>query len=864
MTFVFPLIMGGLVLAGVPILLHLIMRQKPKHLMFPAFRFLLKRHRTNLRKLRLRHLLLLALRVLLVVLACLALAQPKLYTNRRVNPRDQPVAAVLVIDTSVRMGYVLEGKPGWPDATKPLKVLDEARRRATELLNQLHKDSRVVVLDTAESKKVWMSCDDARERIKKLIVRPANAPVTRRLGEAYGLLEKLSQHRDPAQSTLPRFLFVFSDRTKPSWETAQLKRCQQDADRIPPPAEKLQAAADRVEELSEVLRPLADRLQVSLGPALVEQLHLLKEFAAGVEPEDYAGTPVSPVVVQAREKVRELVRQLRLPRQGLDDEQRDYRDKVLAALDDFLRDLKGAYEVYVDVGVPSPMNLAVEKVELPRQVVSRTEQFTVKATIRALGDTFNQRVDCLVDGQAGKIDPQPIKDLESGRSTVLSFKINCRTLKLAKGLHQLEVSVPHVDPFGVDDTGYLTFEVRDPRNMLTVADDPSRAGAWQAAVGVNGEFACAAVSVADYLKMKERELVGYQAICLFEITHPGKDLWERLSRFVKAGGGLVVVPPNDRGRQEESREAYNDNPVAQRLLPGRLGEVRADLDEGVLWDWKKGVDYGHALLKPFRPWADNPNTDFVRVPRRAYRYWQVHPGKQAHVLVRYAGRAGHAAVLETLFKRSQATGRVILLTTAMDDEQGWNNYLATDSSFAPLFPLHIMRYLAGSLSETQLNFESGQPVEVPLPRGKRALPFTVEGPDLEDAPATLNPDKGDRLLRVRGAVWPGNYPIYDNDRGGGAVARFSVNLPPGENDLTPVATEEVAALFGPGALVPVGSDANLLDALRDQWNRPLEFFRWFLILVVLFLVGESFLANKFYRREPDGQTPQPPAESPSP
>ena len=47
MSFVHPLLLSGLVLAGIPILVHLIMRQKPKHLLFPAMRFLLQRHRTN-------------------------------------------------------------------------------------------------------------------------------------------------------------------------------------------------------------------------------------------------------------------------------------------------------------------------------------------------------------------------------------------------------------------------------------------------------------------------------------------------------------------------------------------------------------------------------------------------------------------------------------------------------------------------------------------------------------------------------------------------------------------------------------------------------------------------------------------------
>ena len=59
MTFIHGYLLGGLLLAGVPVLLHLIMRQKPKQLRFPAFRFLRQRHVINRRKIRLQHLLLL-------------------------------------------------------------------------------------------------------------------------------------------------------------------------------------------------------------------------------------------------------------------------------------------------------------------------------------------------------------------------------------------------------------------------------------------------------------------------------------------------------------------------------------------------------------------------------------------------------------------------------------------------------------------------------------------------------------------------------------------------------------------------------------------------------------------------------------
>src|SRR5262249_45163858 len=139
MTFVLPILLGGLVLAGVPILLHLIMRQKPKVLLFPAFRFLMQRHRKNQRKLRLRHLLLLALRMLLIAAICLALARPRLVDRAFGLQSDRPVAAVLVIDTSPSMAY---------KTSDGVTRLAEAQKRALELLDELPEGSRIAVLDT--------------------------------------------------------------------------------------------------------------------------------------------------------------------------------------------------------------------------------------------------------------------------------------------------------------------------------------------------------------------------------------------------------------------------------------------------------------------------------------------------------------------------------------------------------------------------------------------------------------------------------------------------------------------------------------------------------------------------------------------
>src|SRR5436190_749384 len=138
-AFLSPMVLFGALLVAVPIVIHLVMRKKPKLLIFPALQFLQQRRKTNLRKLRLRHLLLLALRVLLILLIAFALARP-LATNL---PGElivgRPLGVVMVFDTSLSMDYKVEGKTR----------LDQAKEQAQTFLKSLPGGSEVAVVDTA-------------------------------------------------------------------------------------------------------------------------------------------------------------------------------------------------------------------------------------------------------------------------------------------------------------------------------------------------------------------------------------------------------------------------------------------------------------------------------------------------------------------------------------------------------------------------------------------------------------------------------------------------------------------------------------------------------------------------------------------
>lgn len=199
-TFLVPWLLAGAALIAVPIIIHLILRKKPKHLLFPAFRYLQQRSRTNLQKLRLRHLLLLALRMLLIVAMSLALARPLLTGGPEQLAMDHPLAVVLVFDTSPSMEYEDEGK----------SRLDEAKEIGLRFLEYLPSDSEAAVVDTGEPGVRFTTPRDAAQLVRTRRIRPLNQPVTASLEEVYRHLEK-----EPPE--LPVVLVVFSDRTAASW-----------------------------------------------------------------------------------------------------------------------------------------------------------------------------------------------------------------------------------------------------------------------------------------------------------------------------------------------------------------------------------------------------------------------------------------------------------------------------------------------------------------------------------------------------------------------------------------------------------------------------------------------------------------------
>jgi hypothetical protein len=209
LTFLTPLMLAGAMLVAAPIILHLIMRQQPKHLVFPALRFIRLRNDSNKRRLRLRHILLLLLRCAVIVFLALALSRPSVQSAGFLGDQEAPVAAALVFDTSPRMQYRLKNQTR----------LQVAQEIAGRVLTQLPRESDVAVIDSRTATAAFsIDAAIAQRRIEGLAVTAAAEPLSDMCSEALRLVDQSTKGR--------KEIYVFTDLGRAAWSeesTVRLK-----------------------------------------------------------------------------------------------------------------------------------------------------------------------------------------------------------------------------------------------------------------------------------------------------------------------------------------------------------------------------------------------------------------------------------------------------------------------------------------------------------------------------------------------------------------------------------------------------------------------------------------------------------------
>lgn len=783
------LLLGGGAIA-IPIVLHLLLRQQPKRLMFPAIRFLQERQDSNRRRLQLRHLLLLLLRCLGVLLVAATFARPSVATAALGNWLLVPLAGLMFV------------------AVSAVVAVAAARRRG----------------------KAWVVGGSIAALLLALLTVGL---VLRALG--MGTPRMLGDQEAPVAAALlfdtaSRMDYRFENRTRleaakeaADWVVRQLPEGSDlavvDARPNAPVFSQDRAAAMKAIERLEtsgVTQPLPEsfdacRIWLEQSGPLRKELYVFTDSSRGAWPASAATNAAESATV-------------RLP-DGID--------------------------VYViDVGVERPRNAGLGELRLTSQTLPPSGELEIVTEVAATGLAGARSVELLVDKsdanrpliRDGKVEwpeetprgRQEVALSESAAATV-SFRLS----GLPPGTVHGKLRLIGEDGLASDDERYFTVLVQEAAPVLVVAPAGVVAKYFVEAIAPleyrqagRSEFTCAEIAPSA---LAEQTLDAFAALCLLDPPPLSTEDWGRLARFVEAGGGLGVFL----GHNAQAGSTFQD-PIAERLLGGRLhrrwrapsGDVYLAPDQ-----------FDHPVTREFR--AVSTTVPWDRFP--VYRHWEFEPlAATTRTLIRFGN--GLPALLETNVGR----GRVLVLTTPLSDparprgRDSWNE-LPTAPDAWPFVMLadQMTQHLAGSRA-LRLNFVTGQSGEWVGRLESEPEKYQLFLP----SGATQDVATRDGRTLVKSTEQPGQYRLR-GFRNGVLLHGFSVNLPPAATDLTRAAREDLDRWLGANRYQSVRNQEDMRRRLGEaRTARGLEFYPFLLLLLVAVLGLEQLLANRFYGSTP--------------
>ena len=168
-------------------------------------------------------------------------------------------------------------------------------------------------------------------------------------------------------------------------------------------------------------------------------------------------------------------------------------------------------------------------------------------------------------------------------------------------------------------------------------------------------------------------------------------------------------------------------------------------------------------------------------------------------------------------------------------------------TWAVAFPHQLLVYLAGSASDANFNFTTGDAVPVPIPKSATAttkLQITGPGVTARDAEIDLGEKQVEVPLPSTRTGTAGNFRVL----AGSARDGFSLNPPGRESDLTKIDVPPIEAVCGANSVVPVDKSVSFRDLIVSKFNQPVDLFPMLVILVLFLIAFEGVIANRFYRR----------------
>lgn len=207
MTFVSAAFLFAAAAGAIPVVLHMINRQQAKKLPFSTLRFLrISAEKTRRRK-RIHDVLLMLLRMAVLILIAIGLAEPTMTTLGSFWGSGASAVAI-ILDNSASMGVVDEGRPRF----------ETAREATRAVMHELADGDQIALMLTggprfAEQGRLQRTQDKLLQMLDQVDVSYERADLALKVQEARTLLAQAeSQHKQ---------IFVLTDMQQLSWEGLQ-------------------------------------------------------------------------------------------------------------------------------------------------------------------------------------------------------------------------------------------------------------------------------------------------------------------------------------------------------------------------------------------------------------------------------------------------------------------------------------------------------------------------------------------------------------------------------------------------------------------------------------------------------------------
>ena len=203
LQFLTPLFLAaGAAAASLPLIIHLLNRERARRLVFSTIRFIRMSHQANVQRHRLKQLLLLLMRILILALLGLAFARPFFADTPATTGAAGGVRnIVIILDTSYSMSY--------------LDTFDRAKKAAVEIADNLQPNDTSALIFTSNRAKVIKPLDAEHRRIQTAVM---GAQLTNHTTDYLDAIQSADEILGEAKIGHKQIYFI-SDLQRTGWES---------------------------------------------------------------------------------------------------------------------------------------------------------------------------------------------------------------------------------------------------------------------------------------------------------------------------------------------------------------------------------------------------------------------------------------------------------------------------------------------------------------------------------------------------------------------------------------------------------------------------------------------------------------------